>query len=214
MRWVAPSAGIWQFSASATGFSPILYVDRGPACGGERLQCNTNAQGGYPAQVSRWLDLNQIITLTVDGRTGAAGEFTLNATKLTGTCPSRPRVTTALTNVSLTDATGTKLLTPSCDWGGNMTTGPHPYPEHTYPVRIQLTPLQPCSYTIQGDGDYRVYLIRGTKCDGPEVRCFAPGPDEFILGFTNADNGDYVLAIENQDPFSQPLSYSLATDCP
>jgi hypothetical protein len=120
-----------------------------------------------------------------------------------------------VSNVALDDTSlGSKVLSPSCSWAGNMTTVQHPYPERSYPVHIELNNLQFCSYSITADSQYLIYLIRGTKCEGEEARCIVPTTDPYTLGFTSADNGDYVLVIENDHPFSATLTYSITTDCP
>jgi len=215
VRWVAETAGLYQFSASSAAFGPALYVEAGPICGGALLQCNNNLANGYPAQVTRWLDAGEAATLIIDGQSGTAGEFSLNVEKVTATCPSQAAIPPSVSNVTLNDTSlGSKVLSPSCSWAGNMASGQHPYPERSYPVHIQLTNLQFCSYSITADSQYLIYLIRGTKCEGEEARCIVPTTDPYDLAFTSADNGDYVLVIENDHPFSATVTYSISTDCP
>jgi hypothetical protein len=57
-------------------------------------------------------------------------------------------------------------------------------------------------------------VIRGSKCEGEEVLCVEPTTDPYHLDFSSADNGDYVLVIENNIPFNQTVTYSITTDCP
>jgi hypothetical protein len=214
LRWVPETAGLYQFSVSTEAFFPALYLEQGPTCGGQLLQCNDNVVSGYPAQVTRWLEAGQPVTLIVDSANNAGGEFSLDVKKLTDSCPSEQPVTTPVNGVILNDSVaGSKVLSSSCAWAGNMEVGQHPYAERSYPIHINLTNLQFCSYSITADGPYLLYLISGTKCDGQEVSCIEPA-DTHNLNFSAADNGDYVLVIENHLPFTPTLTYSIATDCP
>lgn len=214
VRWTAPSAGLYQFSASSTVFAPSLYLERGAMCGGELLQCNANVKGGYPAQVTRFLDAGQIVSVTVDSADNE-GEFSFNIAKLATTCPGKPAVKAALVNIVLDDSTGAKVLSPSCNWAGNQgLNGLHPFPEHSYPVHLNLANLQLCTYHIDTNAPLRVYLLRGSKCEGAEVQCIDVESSAQDLPFSAKDNGDYVLVIENPDPFGASVTYSLSTDCP
>ena len=128
--------------------------------------------------------------------------------------PSQPAVTTAVNGTVDDGAFGSKVFSSSCDWAGNMESGQHPYAERSYPLHINLTNLQFCSYSITADNSYLVYLIRGTKGEGEEVSCAIPTTATYDLGFSADDNGDYLLVIENNNPFTPPVSYSITTDCP
>jgi len=214
VRWLAETAGLYQFSASSTVFSPALYLEAGAVCGSPLLQCNYNVIAGYPAQITRWLEAGDAVTLIIDGRSGSGGEFSLNVEKVTAACPSESTITGAASVTLNNTSLGSKVLSSSCQWAGNMESGQHPFPERSYPLHIDLTNLQFCSYSITADNPYLLYLIRGTQCEGEEVRCVEPITDPYDLPFTAADNGDYVLVVENQNPFTPTVTYSITTDCP
>ncbi len=211
IRYLAKSAGLYRFSASSAEFGPALYVEQGPECGGVLLQCNKNVENGHPAEVTRWLEAGEAVTLIVDGGEGA---FTLDAQMLEdpGACAGLPTLT-SISDVVL-DESAPKLLSSSCDWAGNIgfDSQPHPYPEHAYTFTLDLGVAESCSIDVTGDMAFQGYLLRGDHCEGAQVDCELGSPD-FHRSFSAQDNGTYTLVIENNMAFDSPITYSITTDC-
>jgi hypothetical protein len=212
IRYVAKSAGLYRFSVASEDFSPALYVEQGPECGGRLLQCNANLAGGHPAEVTRWLDQGDAVTLIVDG---GAGTFTLDAEKLEdpGSCPTLPTLDGA-TDVVIDD-TSPNVFSPSCEWAGNTSLDDtsNSYRDHAYTFTVDLGPAGNCMVSVVGsDANMLVYLLEGDRCEGPELQCEGPVISH-SFSFAHANNGVYTLVIENAHPFNGSLTYSISTSC-
>lgn len=213
-RWTAPNAALYQFSVRSSEFSPALYVEQGPICGGTLLQCNDNVVGGYPAQVTRRLEAGEAVTLIVDS-SDDSGAFELEIAELSEECPSLPELTGSVSATLLNGSTGATVLSPSCGWAGNMFGGEHSYPEHSYLLRRAPTAASLCTYTIASTGTFAVSLLRGSTCAGEEVECHVSyGGDEVSLSFSPSEEEDFVLMIDNQDPFGMDIEYTIEDHCP
>jgi len=200
-RFIAPSAGLYRFSVSSEVFDPALHVEDGAMCGSPLLQCNPGRRSDWPTRVTRYLTPGQAVTLIVDSTAGE-GSFELDAERLTGaTCPALPFQDDADVVIDTDDA---DVLSGSCQAAGNNRPlgTPTGLQEHSMPLEIAMSESSVCTYQIDADRPFVSYLIRGTRCDGPESACTvaAQSPDgsgwrtSHRFGF--ADNGDYVLVIE------------------
>ncbi len=211
VRYAAPADGLYRFRVSSEDFSPALYVEQGAECGGPLLQCNTNVSTGHPAEVTRWLEQGEAVTLIVDGGEGA---FTLDAQELEdpGYCTSIPQLD-SVSDVVL-DETSPNLLSPSCEWAGNLNLDDtlHGYPDHAYTFTVDLGPADNCTVSIVADTSFVVTLLQGDHCEGPELECKDPQVSH-AFSFTRTDNGVYTLVIENSNAFGGPLTYSISTSC-
>lgn len=216
LRWVPETDGVYRFSLTTSAFRPTLSLFEGAKCGGELLQCSYNVVSGHPAQVTRRLKAGVPITLIVDALDAKSGAFKLDMEKLADTCPALPLLSQSKTNVSLTDANSTKILSSSCSWAGNQSAGTNQhYEEHIYPIKIAATGFINCTYTFENmDNSYVAYLLRGNDCSGEELECLDGGTAEAAFSFGTDDAGDYLLVIENTFPFSgTPLGYDISLLC-
>ncbi len=211
VRYAAPAEGLYRFRVSSEVFSPALYVEQGAECGGPLLQCNTNVSTGHPAEVTRWLEQGEAVTLIVDGGEGA---FTLDAQKLEdpGYCPSLPQLD-SVSDVVI-DENSPALLSPSCEWAGNLNFDDtlHSYPEHAYTFTVDLGPADNCTVSVVGDSSFVATLLQGDHCEGAELECKDPEVSH-AFSFTRSDNGVYTLVIENSNAFGGALTYSISTSC-
>lgn len=211
IRWVAPSDGLYRFSADTVSLQGAVYLYEGAVCGGRALQCSR--RGGHVAEVTRSLRRGEAVTVVVE--TDEEGsEFPFNVEKLEPeACGMLPQLQN-LANVQLTSTTGTKELTASCYGAGNNYVGS--WPEHAYRFTVDLGPLEGCNVDVafeEGSIGGAVYLLPGTQCAGPELQCYATANGTGLSFFGASENGDYTLVIENHDPFDQTLVYSVTTDC-
>jgi hypothetical protein len=124
-RFSAPEDGHDSFAAASDddGFRPAITVERGPTCGGDRLQCNSGTDGN--AEAFRYLAEGEHVTVVVAGH-GGDGAFTLDAVRrggdscidgtvdgpFSGVLPEdgAHRMTTSCGDASFTDGHGTRDL--------------------------------------------------------------------------------------------------------
>lgn len=218
MRWVPDSDGLYRFSVTTSAFQPALSVFEGAKCGGALLQCNTNVASGYPAEVTRRLEAGEPVTMIVDAATAESGPFTLNVEKLSDACPVLPVLTEDKAGVTIDDGAGTNLLSSSCEWAGNQYGGTNqPFEEHIYPINIPATGFTNCTYTIENmSGSWVAYLLRGNDCGGEELECISTfdGNVDASFSFSTEDAGDYLIVIENIEPFpGLSLTYDIRGAC-
>jgi hypothetical protein len=215
VRYTAPSAGLYRFTAESPDFLPVLYVDRGPECGGTNLQCSYGIVNSHGAEVTRYLEANESVTVTVDGRSGTAGSYTLDIQPVAGSCPTQPEIQGTVTNVTPSSS----LLSGSCWEPGNaMST----YSDVSYPVHVDLPTLQSCSITIdrltEDNGPVVLVLITGDHCEGEEVLCETLSASDTSWGITfsptgDLRNGDYVFMVQNAHPFAFEQTFDITSDC-
>jgi hypothetical protein len=207
-RWIPPSDGLYRFSATSNGTTgssihPALYLERGPECGGELLGCNA-ASGDLPATVTRWLPGRQPVTVIVDAQNGP-GAFSLNVEKLSDACPV---ITGGVPDGDIVlDSSAPDILSPSCVQApAEQYMGPTH--EHSY-----LLPAANCGVAVTGDGPFTVYLLKGDRCDGPEMGCQPATGNVSTWSATVSTTSDYdsVLVIEQGSP--GPLTYSVHFMC-
>jgi hypothetical protein len=219
VRYTPATAGLYRFSiAQGAAFTPALYLETGPVCGGSLLQCNTTQPGGYATEVTRWLPAGEPVTAIVDSASGS-GAFSLNITPLTTTCPAMDLASANTDNVVLDTTTGSNVLSASCAPAGALGLGGrNALVEHSYGLNVNMCPTCACNYQINSDYPVTAYLLQGSRCDGPETRCLqsTPQPDgtyRASMSFGEVDNGDWVLVIESTSPDGIPVTYSLAIAC-
>ncbi len=91
LRWVAPSAGVWQFTTERSTFDTILVVLDGEGsgaadCSGAELACGDDTGEGSASQtwstVSLSLRAGDVIFLGIGGYEGDTGTWELTATRL------------------------------------------------------------------------------------------------------------------------------------
>ena len=57
-----------------------------------------------------------------------------------------------------------------------------------------------------------VYLLDGDRCAGPELRCStSPANDSVSFTFSSADNGDYVLVVEDLEGYED--AFQITSSC-
>ena len=211
VRYVADSAGLYRFSASSTDFRVVLSLYDGEICGGEYLQCNYGqiGSGAYPAEVTRYLEAGQAVTVVVEGEE-AAGTFDLDIEPIDSTAGgcTEPAELGAGTSAVI-EWVPTHEVSSSCSWAGN---GLGSYPEHVYRFTVNESPASGgCTVSlVPVNGEVRMYVMEGDQCAGPEFDC-DDSFDEFV--FSNGDNGVYTLVVENAGPFQGDAEYEVTSTC-
>lgn len=216
MRYTASKAGLYRFSVSSSDFGPALYVTQGVACDGPLLQCAQNIANGGVAEVTRYLEANESVVLTVDGRDGE-GAFELSVQRETAACPSQPEVMGTLEGQVVSAGTGSSLMSGSCLRTG---TPAGAYADISFPIHVaQPLPDGICSVTVQvtqgGPPDLGLVLLRGDRCEGEEIYCeqfVDTSPHTITFWAGNGDNGDYVLVVEHAY-HSAGITLSITSDC-
>lgn len=213
VRWLAPTAGLYRFSVESDAFDPAIHLETGAQCGGTLVGCGTG-NGSYPAEVTRYLEANEPVSLTIDSTNGE-GTFSLDIAASADACPSQ---SDELGGPQTLEAnTSSHILSASCSpTGSTGFGGPGPFVDDSYPLNIDLCPTCACVYSITSDAPLTVYVLRGTHCEGEEVECVpstGSGSEyEAEIRFSPADNGDYVLVVESRNlDFS--VNYDLLVQC-
>jgi hypothetical protein len=220
-HWTAPSSALYRFTAKSDAMQPSLYLEDGMTCGSTLLQCSRGEKGGYPAEVTRWLNAGDSVTIIVDSGTGS-GEFILDVQPVSApTCPQQQVPTVDAGSEQVIDANSTThALSPSCAQAGSllsMYTG-GAYPVDTFAYTLSLGPSTSCDLIITADYTFVAFLIQGAQCDGPERACVVSqhadaGPlYEATIKLNFTMNGDYVLAVQSSMPW-QKLTYRFTTRC-
>jgi len=214
--WVAPSDGLFRFTVTTDAFDPALYVLDGPLCDAPILGCNASGAGALPAEVTRHLTAGQAVTLVVDSVQGA-GVFTLDAQKLSDTCPGADLPNPADTPITATINDGDpSVITASCAPTGivMIPNGTHIYGDRTYSASIGAG--KRCGYRVEADGPVAVFVLAGDLvCGGAEEQCAEAADDgtglyvaEGHLGSVTADESqNYVLVVRSLT--SSPVSITV-----
>jgi hypothetical protein len=211
VRYVADSAGLYRFSASSSDFRVLLSLYDGAMCGGEYLQCSFGQVGStaYPAEVTRYLEAGQAVTVVVEGENGE-GTFELDiepVDAVTGGCTQLTELGAGKSGVI--DGGSTHELSSSCNWAGNANGF---YSEHVYRFTVdQSSNDVSCYVTLESSsGPIDMYVIAGDDCASPEYECGIPNG---YLGFSRSENGVYTLVIENTDSFQGSVEYEVTSTC-
>ncbi len=231
-HWVAPAAGLYRFNVVSSVFTPAIYVEEGPQCGGALLGCNAAVNGTYGTEVVRELEAGQVLTVIVDGVSGS-GSFTLDIEEVPGTsCPESSSVInlttcTTLGSVCIADQTlDGRLLAPTCAPAvGNGGFGT-PLSMDDMSYLWQVPGISPpsagfCGVRVDAEGDtsFVVYVLQGGDCSGPELDCveatdtdsdgvYSAYVDETML----VDAQDYVLVVAD-DSWMDVTSFDITLMC-
>lgn len=215
-RYTADEATLYRFSARSETIRPVIDVYKGVICGGQHLGCNGGQMGltAYPAQVTRFLEAGESVTVVVQGRE-AAGEFEFDVEKIpasaSGGCHNPLELTSEVSGTVL--AEDTHEVSNSCTWAGSAV---DTYGEHVYRFALDIPSGGGCTVTVNIEGGMTgySYLLAGENCSGPEVECrssVTENPTAYV--FTAADSGEYVLVVENQAQFGQDVDYTITSSC-
>jgi hypothetical protein len=83
LRWVAPSRGLWVFSTEGSDFDTVLSL-RPPSCTAAATVCSDDATASGTSvlwsQVSQFLDVGEVVFLSIGGFEGQSGDYVLTAT--------------------------------------------------------------------------------------------------------------------------------------
>lgn len=172
-RFTAEDPGLYSFRAVSSDFSPIMIVEEGPVCGGDRWQCNRGSAAGVPGEVIRNLEAGQSVTLIVDSN-GGTGDFEIDVTNVGQTCPE----------VELEGGFGvTEHDGNIADFDHRMTTSCAPT-GYVFNMDLDLFEAATFSWTSPGQvgtssgcnieytGGFPAALSLQTgSCNGPEVQC-------------------------------------------
>lgn len=210
VRYVPERAGMYRFSASSNDFRVLLSLYDGAMCGGEYLQCSFGQVGAsaYPAEVTRYLEAGQAVTLIIEGEDGA-GEFELDIQVVDdgGVCDDIPELGDKQSGtISSSDS---HVLSSSCNWAGNSYGA---YAEHMYRFTVnQPSGGASCYISLdESTGSIETFVLAGDRCEGAEFACEATGN---YHAFSRNDNGVYTLVIENRDAFHGQGSYTITSTC-
>jgi len=212
IRYVPETAGVYRFSASSSDVRVLLSLYEGAMCGGEYLQCSFGqvGSGAYPAEVTRYLEAGQAVTLVVEGENGV-GEFEVDIQLLesnTGTCDDIPELGTGQSG-TISPPNDTNVVSTSCDWAGNSYGS---YPEHLYRFTVnQPAGGSSCYVSLEeSTGMIETYVLQGDHCEGSEWECEATSD---YHSFSRNDNGVYTLVVESRDPFQGSGTYTITSSC-
>jgi hypothetical protein len=217
--WTPPSDGLYRFSVTSTSIQPALYLERGAKCGGELLGCNTTAGGDYAATVTRWLPAGQPVTLIVDSQNGA-GPFTLNAVKLSDPCPAGAAQTVGNLRATdvLLDNGAPDILSSTCTPAASVEYFGATH-EHTYGLDLALGAAESCDLMVTSDRPLTLYLLKGNRCDGPEVAgscrssTCTSGTCSTSISLFGMPNGPYVVVVEGTYGMMGQSTYSIGAAC-
>lgn len=214
MRFTPPEDGLYRFSATSDDFDPIVSVEDGPTCGGGVLGCGYSRKGDH-AEVVRKLKQGEPVTVLVDG---GGGTFELDIQDISGSASCPGDEPTLLLDGSLIVVNGSfvgaeHLLSASCaptaDF--NPTAAYEPLVERSYPVSVNLPPDMSCQLQVMSEYALVVYLLAGDDCAGRELKCAKSlGGASNNLSFTSADNGDYVLVVEDDGGHRKTFEISMS----
>lgn len=206
LRFTPSSDGLYRFSATSADFGAIVSVETGPICGGPALGCGFSSRSGEPGELVRQLSEGEPVTVFVDGGSGTF-ELDIEDISALASCPSEASgilLDGAMPPVegSLEDAV--HLLTGSCAPTGDFDplASFAPLVERSFPVSVDLGEDLSCALNVTSPAPFAAYLLQGGQCAGPELECVveaAAGSHAF--SFDNADNGDYVLVVEDLQGF-------------
>jgi hypothetical protein len=210
-RFTADESALYRFSASSEDFRPVITVYEGVICGGDYLACNAGQVGAtaYPAEVGRFLQAGESVTLVVEGEDGE-GQFDFNIEQLpnpgSGGCYDVPDLGSSVSGTVNVD--GLHEISTSCGWAGN---GLGYYGEHVFKLTVNLpNAVSFCSVDVNFVQMGGVYLLEGGDCSGAELECYdASHQFDFAFG----DNGEYLLVVESQDRFGGILDYDIENFC-
>jgi hypothetical protein len=221
-RYVPAQAGFHRFSVNTSAFAPAIYLEAGAKCGSPLLQCNRGQPDTYPVHVTRYLPAGEPVTLIVDSASGE-GAFELDIERLNQTTCAEARPLPAEPNESIIDVIqsgDSHLLSASCHATGGLGPYPDAFVEHRFAINADSLN---CWYDIYASGPVYASLVRGTMCEGEEVRCIESAvntdpsydgySDYLYIDFTVAQLGQYVLSLETGYASGQPIDYEIVRTC-
>jgi len=212
IRYVPEMAGLYRFSAASSDVRVLLSLYEGAMCGGEYLQCSYGqvSSGAYPAEVTRYLEADQAVTLVIEGENGT-GEFDVDIELIesnAGSCDDIPELGAGQSGTIDPDVDA-HVVSTSCDWAGNSYGS---YSEHLYRFTVnQPAGGSSCYVSLEeSTGMIETYVLQGDHCEGSEWECEATSD---YHAFSRSDNGVYTLVIENRDPFQGAGTYTISSTC-
>jgi len=212
LRYVPDSAGLYRFTAvSDDSVGTVLSVYDGAMCGGEYQQCNWNVGGStaYPAEVTRYLEADQAVTIVVEGSTGVAA-FDVDIELLDSSSDSCDNIPDLGASQSSTVAsTDPHLVSSSCGWAGNSVGA---WPQHLYQFTVNVSAGNFCDVYLDEESSTAIttYVIEGDPCRGTEFMCDSP---DNAYTFGQSDNGVYTLVVENVNSFHGDADYTIINNC-
>lgn len=212
VRYVPEVEGLYRFSAASSDVRVLLSVYDGAMCGGQYLQCSYGqvGTGAHPAEVTRYLEAGQAVTLVVEGEEGV-GQFDVDIELIedeVGSCEDIPELGTGQSGaISATE--DPHVLSSACQWAGNSFGS---YAEHLYRFAVDLPAGGGSCYVSveESSGVIGTYVLEGHRCEGSEFECETSG---YYHEFSRNDNGVYTLVVENRDPFQADATYTITSTC-
>ncbi len=181
-RYEAATAGVYRFTVTRTtpGWAPVISLERGPVCGGELVQCNASSLG--VAEVTRYLEAGEVVTIGVDGKTASdSGGYRLDVTQPSdATCAPVDGGGSSSGQLHISDP---HRFSGSCGepyWVVGSTVPPsaaalHPNPDIEFATSVGAPPLPPCStyctFSVTADFPFTLSVQEGSTCGGDELTC-------------------------------------------
>ncbi|ACY18675.1 hypothetical protein [Haliangium ochraceum] len=172
-HWIAPQAGLYAFRVTAETFTPALTVLDGARCADPVLSCGGAPSPAIGAEVVRYLEARETVSLIVDGVDGS-GTFTLDIVRKAEQTCSEAVLDPA--GAPLADRLSERTLAPSCAFprrpdpsGGVENARDKVY---TLPVPPVLAGcFGECTVTIESSQQLALYGLVGDDCSGIEAGC-------------------------------------------
>jgi hypothetical protein len=204
-RWQAEQAGLYAFLVDSDEFSPAIYLEQGPICGGPELACNPDAFGH--AEIMRVLEAGEYVTLYVDSQ-GGAGNFDIDIVELPGTCPVAELDQFAAGDIG----DFPNVMSSSCGASGWMEGGTfNPLGDAAYgwtsPGMIGSN--SGCDLVVTSGFPVALSLQEGA-CDGPEVQCAQGTFDMTLEMYTATVSVGHIPPTEftvTLSPASEPFTW-------
>lgn len=190
-RWTAPSAGRYRFTTDGSKLDTVLYLRDG--CGGDELACSDDAEG-TASSLTATLAQGQQLQVTVDGKTGAGGQFYLYIGR--AGCPDAElgqAMGDPLYRANVRDSDDT--FAGSC--GG----------EAARDVVLAWQAPETAEYVFTARGAAALY-VRDGDCEGEELACSDDVDDEPTVTLSLEQGQRVVLMIETAAPYDFELSVS------
>lgn len=165
-RWQAPAAGLYALSLDSEAFSPALYLEEGPSCGGPLLGCN--AATTSHAEVMRVLEAGEYVTFYADSL-GGEGQFHVDIVALADACPAE--LLEASASGQITDFPN--VMSSSCGPAGSDESGafvPHADATYAWTSPGMIGSNSGCDLVVTAGFPVALSLQEGA-CDGPELQC-------------------------------------------
>ncbi len=198
-HYVAPTDGLYAFTAVGESHSPIITVIDGSRCEDQELGCNRAAEPGFTSQVVRRLTEGQELSVYVDGRDGA-GPFDLDIQPVEATCPESSLSKGNMLIGSYTSRT----MSSSCSFteARNSINVRQERNDATFLVEVPNAGLGcfgSCDIQITSGEPFSAALLENGDCSGAELVCEPSTANAVLIpaGMDETETTERTLIISN-----------------